>query len=77
MHIAKRILGLVLVLIGLAVSVAVAGRSTLITCRWIETVRVDCTTQPAPLGIAWGEGRSSSAPPTRSSLRSPPESISS
>lgn len=55
--IARRVLGLVLLLIGLWVSVAVGGRSTRITCRHVEGVQVDCTTQAAPLGISWGEER--------------------
>jgi hypothetical protein len=53
MNIAKRILGLILILFGLYVTVAVAGKSTIIACERVESVEVDCTTQSAPLGIPW------------------------
>lgn len=57
MNIAKRILGLILILIGLYVAVAVGGASTIIACERVESAQVDCTTQSAPLGIPWGEKR--------------------
>jgi hypothetical protein len=57
MTIARRILGLALVLIGLYVTLAVGGMSTIVACERVEPGRVDCTTQSAPLGIPWGEKR--------------------
>jgi hypothetical protein len=55
MNITKRILGLILVLIGLYITIAVGGKSTIIVCEQVERSWVDCTTQSAPLGIPWGE----------------------
>ena len=46
-----------LILIGLYVTVAVGGKSTIVTCERVESARVDCTTQSAPLGIPWGQKR--------------------
>ena len=54
MTIAKRILGLILVLIGLYITTAVGGMSTIIACERVGRARVDCTTRSAPLGIPWG-----------------------
>jgi hypothetical protein len=57
MNVAKRILGLILVLIGFYVTLAIGGASTRIMCEQVEPGQVDCTTQPAPLGIAAGKKR--------------------
>ena len=57
MNIAKAVAGLILILIGLYITVAVGGKSTIIACERVESARVDCTTQSAPLDIPWGEKR--------------------
>ena len=56
MRIVSRIIGLILFLFGFYVGFAVGGAATLITCERVTAERVDCATQPAPLGIPVSAG---------------------
>ncbi|MFP4394659.1 MAG: hypothetical protein ACLFTI_05280 [Anaerolineales bacterium] len=56
MRIVRRIIGLILFLFGFYVGLVVGGAATLITCERVTADRVDCATQPAPLGIPVSAG---------------------